>query len=242
MGNEEVKPKRYACFTTDQQEAYEKLAPRQRLYVDYRGQGNSKTDAYKMAGFGGKQMSQGAYLLERRSAVISELVECLQRQSKVKEFGDLNSELNQNIDALAAQDSAERILEVIENADVETARRIKFYRDVISGKVKTVKKMNRFNGKGILIETKVEEVSDVETKMKARKELDRILGLNQMPDLSQLQMGDITINIVDASKKEELADSRNTVELDVNDVQILDGEEVIVKRTDSEVVPDKKGE
>jgi hypothetical protein len=71
--------------------------------------------------------------------------------------------------------------------------------------------------------------------MRARKELDKILGLNQMPDLSKLQMGDITINIVDASKKEELADSRNTVELDPNDVQVIDGETVIVEQEIKEV-------
>ena len=66
--------------------------------------------------------------------------------------------------------------------------------------------------------------------MKARKELDRILGLNQLPDLDKLQVGDITINIVDASKKEELADSRNNVVLNVNDVEEIDGQKVIVEQ------------
>ena len=70
-------------------------------------------------------------------------------------------------------------------------------------------------------------MSDVETKMKARKELDRILGLNQMPDLGSLQMGDITINIVDASKREEIEDSRNTVVLEPNQY-----EEVVTQEKD----------
>jgi hypothetical protein len=76
----------------------------------------------------------------------------------------------------------------------------------------------------------VEEVSDVDVKMRARKELDRILGLNQLPDLDKLQVGDITINIVDASKRDELEDNRNSIELDPNDVQVINGEQVIVEQ------------
>ena len=105
----------------------------------------------------------------------------------------------------------------------------------MNGKVKTVRKTKKYNALGALLETKVEEISDVDVKMRARKELDKILGLNQMPDLSKLQMGDITINIVDASKKEEIEDSRNTVELDPNDVQVIDGEKVIVEQEVKEV-------
>ena len=224
-----LKPKKYACFTKEQQEAYEKLPVRQRLYVDYRGQGNSKTNSYKMAGFDGKVAAQAAYLLEKRSAVITELVECIQGQTKVRQLSQQESALNQQIDALALQDGAEKMMEVIEGADGETAKRIKFYRDIMNGKVKTVRKTSRYNSMGALIETKVEEVSDVDVKMRARKELDRILGLNQLPDLDKFQVGDITINIVDASKKEELEDSRNTIQLDPSDVRVVNGEEVIIE-------------
>ena len=34
--------KRYACFTVDEQKAYEGLNERQRKYVDFRGQGYGK--------------------------------------------------------------------------------------------------------------------------------------------------------------------------------------------------------
>ena len=145
------------------------------------------------------------------------------------------SALNQQIDALALQDGAEKMMQVIEGADGETARRIQFYRDIMNGKIKTVRRTTRYNAMGEKIETKVEEVSDVETKMKARKELDRILGLNQMPDLDKFQVGDITINIVDASKREELEDSRNQVELNPEDVTEIDGEDVIVQEEKVEV-------
>lgn len=241
MGKVGLKPKKYACFTKEQQEAYEKLAIRQRKYVDFRGQGYSKTIAYKMAGFDGKVAGQAAYLMEKRNAIIAELADCIINQKKVRDLSVQDSAINQQIDALAMQDGAEKMLEVIEGADGETARRIQFYRDVMNGKIKTVRKTTRYNAMGEKIETKVEEISDVDTKMKARKELDRILGLNQLPDLDKLQVGDITINIVDASKQDELADSRNVVDLDPDDMQVIDGEKVLVKeeKTETESAKEK---
>ena len=46
----------------------------------------------------------------------------------------------------------------------------------------------------------------------------------------KLKVGDITINIVDASKKEELADERNKVYLDPENVEVIDGEKVVVEK------------
>lgn len=241
MGKVGLKPKKFACFTKEQQTAYEKLPSRQRKYVEFRGQGYSKTIAYKMAGFDGKVAGQAAYILERRNTILPELISCIQGQKAVRDLSEQDSAINQQIDALALQDGAEKMMEVIEGADGETARRIQFYRDVMNGKIKTVRRTTRYNAEGAKIETKVEEVSDVETKMKARRELDRILGLNQLPDLDKLQVGDITINIVDASKKEELEDSRNKVELDPDAVEIIDGEKVVVEeeKTETESGKDK---
>jgi hypothetical protein len=229
MGKVGLKPKKYACFTKEQQEAYDKLPSRHRAYVDYRGQGNSKTNSYKMAGFNGKVAGQAAYILEKRSPTIVPLVDCILAQKQVRDLTVQESQINQQIDALALQDGAEKMLEVIEGADGETAKRIKFYRDVMNGKVKTVRTTMRYNAMGALIEKKVEEVSDVDTKMKARKELDKILGLNQLIDIDKVQMGDITINIVDASKQDELEDNRNSIELNPDDVKIIDGEKVVVQ-------------
>lgn len=222
------KIKKYACFTEEQQKAYEKLPDRQRRYVDFRGQGNSKTMAYIMAGYNEtKNTTQAAYLMEKRSQVIGELVTCLQGQKELRDLSLKESNINRRIDALASQETAEKLLEVVEGGDGETARRIQFYRDVINGKIKTIRKTTRLDKFGKRIDSRIEEITDVETKMKARKELDKLLGLSTMPDLGSLQMGDITINIVDASKKEELADSRNNIELSPDDVEIVEGEEVI---------------
>lgn len=237
-----LKPKRYACFTKEQQEAYDKLPARQRAYIDYRGQGNSKTNSYKMAGFNGKVAGQAAWVLEQRCKIIPELVDCIQGSKKVRDLSVEDSEINQQIDALATQQGVEKMLEVIEGADGETAKRIQFYRDVMNGKIKTTRKTTRKNAMGEVIETKVEEVSDVETKMKARKELDRILGLNQMPDLGSLQMGDITINIVDASKKEEIEDSRNTVVLEPSQYEEVVAQEKDEPKSKSDEFFDNVGE
>ena len=226
--------RRYACFTKEQQEAYEKLNAMQRAYVDYRGQGNSKANSYRMAGYKSSNPSQAAYITERNNKVLGELSEIILANRKVKEMAKEDSDINRQIDALAMQESDNKVLETIENADGETARRIQFYRDVINGRIKTVKKITKKNAMGATVETRIEETSDVETKMKARKELDRILGLNEIPNLGSLQMGDITINIVDASKKEELEDSRNTILLDPEKVEEIDGEQVIVENDEVE--------
>ena len=220
MGKVGLKPKKYACFTKEQQEAYEKLPAQQRLYIDYRGSGNSRTSAYQMAGYIAKNSAQSAYLLERRNSNITELIQTLQTQTKARQLTQEESALNRQIDALALQEGAEKALEVIEGADGETAKRIKFYRDVINGKVKTKRTTKKLNALGAVVETRIEEIEDIDAKMRARKELDKILGLQQLPDLGKLAVGDITINIVDASKREELEDSRNVVDLNIDEVVI----------------------
>ena len=182
-----------------------------------------------MAGFDGKVAGQAAYILEKRNQILPELINCILGQKRVRELTEQDSAINQQIDALALQDGAEKMLEVIEGADGETARRIQFYRDVMSGKIKTVRRTTRYNAMGEKIETKVEEVSDVDTKMKARKELDRILGLNQALDFDKLQVGEITVNIVDASKKDELAPPEEIIDLDPSKVQEINGQTVVVE-------------
>ena len=231
-----LKPKKIACFTDKQQEYYESLNARQRKYVDFRGQGYSKTQSYKMAGYGGKNVTQAAFNLEKHDKGIAELVQTMLMVKQAKDviIGDENSRINQTIDALAMQESAEKIIEKVEGSSSEDVRRIQFYRDIISGKIKSVKKITHRNAEGAVTKVVLEETSDIDVRMKARKELDKILGLNSVLDIGQLQMGDITINIVDASKKEELEDDRNKVILDPDNVQILDGEQTLV--TEKEVV------
>lgn len=228
MGKFGLKPKKYACFTEEEQKAYERLNNSQRKYIDFRGKGYNKVQSYQMAGYTTKNPSQSAYMMEAQNKVIPELVQKLQAQKKARELTEQESALNRQIDALARQECAERTLQTIDEADGETAKRIQFYRDIINGKIKTVRKIIRKNPMGETLETKIEEVSDIETRIKARKELDKILGLNILPNVDNLQIGGITVNIVDASKREELEDSRNAVVLDVDQVEVVDGEQQIV--------------
>ena len=242
MGKVGLKPRKYACFTAEEQTAYEQLNENQRKYIDFRGNGYSKVQAYQMAGYGSNNPSQAAYAMEKANAIILELIEKLQTQKRARELSEQESNLNRQIDALAKQEYAEKTLEAIDGADGETARRIQFYRDIMNGKIKTVRKTIKKNGMGAIVETKVEELSDIDTRIKARKELDKILGLNMLPDIDKLQIGGITVNIVDASKKEELEDDRNKIILDADKVEVVDGEQQIVVEEIEEKPPSPKEE
>ena len=220
--NYKKKPKpraeKFPCFTKEQQKAYDNLPVRQRAYVKFRGQGNNKTQSYSMAGYSGKSLGQAACLLENSSPVIQELIGCLQGVNKLAQLTKPDSEINRQIDALAMQQSAENMLKVIEGADSETAKTIQFYRDVMNGKIQTEKTIIKKDAEGKVVETRIEKTSDIDSKMKARRELDKILGLTQLPDLGSLQMGDITVNIVDASRIDEKEDERNQIEIKQEDV------------------------
>lgn len=233
-------PKHYACFTPEQQEYFNKLPKRQRAYVEFRGQGYSKTVAYKMSGYDGKVAGQAAYMLEQRNKGIAECIEALAREKQAKDLLDSKSKISQQVDALARQTKTEDLLSKIDGMDGEQARRIKFYRSIIEGKIKSVRITTKKNAAGIVVETKIEELADVDSRIRARKELDKLLGLQAVIDMGDIQVGDITINIVDASKKEELADSRNTVDLDMGKIENIDGEEVIVVDKKEEQVNSKK--
>lgn len=242
------RPKQYACFTVEQQKVYNKLDRRMRKYIDLRGIGHNKSNAYRLCDYRGKDASQGAYVLEKRHPEARELISVLLAQKKLENMlqpepeeqadgsdtQDKESDIEKEINALALQAGAEKLIKIAEGDDSETAKRIQFYRNIISGKIKTVRKTIKYSGTGVKLSETVEEVSDVKEKVQARKELDKILGLNQMIDLGSLKLGDITVNIVDASKVEELEDDRNTIRLDPKDVIEIDGEPVIVKEEKEE--------
>lgn len=235
MGRESVaKPRRYACFTIEQQKAYDSLGWRARKYIDFRGQGNNKSAAYRLAGFETRFPAQASRHLEENHPEIPDLVNAITGQRKVRQLDEADSNINKQIDALAIKGSADKLQAVVDSGDSETAERIQFYRDIISGKIKTIRKTKKYNADKIFQGMTIEEVSDINVKVQARKELDKILGLNQMIVLGQITSGSFTFNFVDASNKEELADSRNKIVLDPKDVEIIDGEEVIeVKEGDN---------
>lgn len=205
--------RKYGCFSKEQQEAYNSMPRRQRDYITYRGQGYKKTEAYRMAGYNGASAGQAAYLLETRDARIGDLVNTLLENEKARQLFVTGSELNQKIDLLASQEGdLANIVAEVDNLDHETAKRVAFYRDVMNGKIKTVRVTKRYDGNNNLIEKKIEEVADVNAKFQARKELDRIFGINKIAELGEVKCGDITINIVDASKPKEIVEEEVVVD------------------------------
>ena len=57
-----------------------------------------------------------------------------------------------------------------------------------------------------------------------------MLGIGSIIDLGRLETGDITINIVDASKRDALEDDRNKVIIDLGEQSTeTDGEVIIVE-------------
>lgn len=231
-----TQPKRISCFTPEQQSYYAALPPRQRAYVDARGRGNGKTASYKIAGYSTeKNAGQNSYILERNNPRLAELIRVLEEARKAKEVLQSESAEARRINALAEQNTAKAVLEKIEGDESgELARQIQFFRDIAEGKIKTVKRTEYKNGDKIT--TKTEYISDVDTRIKARKELDRLLGISALQPLGQISAGgNVNIMIVDASKKDAVEDSRNNpVFMEMQDkTEEADGEVVIVA--------DKKG-
>lgn len=219
--------RKYACFTLEQQAAFESLNEGQRRYVEYRGQGYTKAQSWSMAGYASRNPSQAAQSAEKLNKTLKELAEILYKDTKARELTVEDSALNRQIDALALQKCAEETLKVIDGADGETARRIQFYRDIINGRIKTCKRTITKDALGRVRGSKEEEIDDVAQRIAARKELDKILGLTMiLPDVDRLQVGGITINIVDASKKEEKPEETVAEEFTVT------SEEVVVEKGD----------
>lgn len=216
------KIRKYAVFTDEEQKAYEGLNVKQRRYVDFRGQGYPKGQSYSMAGYVTPNPNQACAMLEKTKPVVNVLIKRLLDNKKARELTQTDSALNRQIDALAQQDGVEKMLKTIEGADGETAKRIQFYRDIVNGKVKSVKKTTRKDADGNVIETRIEETLAIDDRMKARHELDRILGLNAIANLDNFQVGDITVNIVDASKKDAVTDKRNAINMGDTNAEIID--------------------
>lgn len=221
------------CWTSAQNAVYNSLTPKQQNYVDLRCQGFGKADSYKRAGFLSKDPCHDARVLEKRHN-LQDLIDSGTGQYKLQALRDPNSDFNMRLNQKALTEKIENEMAKIEGADGETARRIIFFRDIVDGRIKTVKKTTTLDSEGRITSVKIEENSDVAVRMQARKELDRILGLNSFVAIDKLQVKDITINIVDASKKEEVADSRNQIVLDEKNIEVINGEEVIVTESSTE--------
>lgn len=195
---------RYDKLDNELRKAYESLPERQRRYVDYRVAGFGKKDAYIKAGYkAGKNSAQAAYILERNIPQISQVIEAMAALKFVSDLDKAKGEPMEVIDAKAsvAVAQSKALMERIMKMEPEEAERLQFYMDVMSGKIKTRKKIKNISEAGI-VSYRIEEIEDVKIKFEARKEIDKILGLNRLLDIGKITAGSVTINIVDASKKD----------------------------------------
>lgn len=195
---------RYDKLDNELRKAYESLPERQKRYVDYRVAGFGKKDAYIKAGYkAGKNAAQAAYILERNIPQISQVIEAMAALKFVSDLDKAKGEPMEVIDAKAsvAVAQSKALMERIMKMEPEEAERLQFYMDVMSGKIKTKKKVKNISEAGI-VSYRVEEIEDVKIKFEARKEIDKILGLNRLLDIGKITAGSVTINIVDASKKD----------------------------------------
>ena len=190
-----------------------------------------------------KSISSIIQKMEERNPTINQVVEYCLSHDVQKELLDTNSKFNKVVDEKAKevmQPNADLKMQQLNNItqtpnvlSPDKAQSIQFYRDVIKGSIQTTKTICTYDAQGNLLGKRVEKINDVNVKMQAREKLDRILGLNALQQLGQVTLGSISVNIVDASKKEEPR------QVDVqDDAKVLDDEEIVI----NEVVEEKKPE
>jgi hypothetical protein len=197
---------------------YNTLDIRRKKYIDFRGQGYNKAESYKMAGYNAKNYGQAAYNLERNDNTLREIIVNISEHNRLDDFAKGDGDLTRQINALSDSAQTRKALKVLENATGEEAMRIKFYTDIASGKTKTLEKTTIKDRDGNVKEERiVEKEPSISDRMVARAKLDAILGITDMASaVGQVQAGQITVTIVDASNKQQKQDKRNEVVIDAD--------------------------
>lgn len=222
--------KRYICFTPEMQEDFDRLPEKHQRFVKFYANGGfSKKAAYVAAGYtDSKNAKKSAYDLAKNIARFDEFVAALRGQKNVTDAYDPESEVSKKIDEIAEGDLLPTPIVPAEiegtgakldlaKLSAEQAARLQFFRDIASGKTKTIKKTKTYDREGKCTGSKVEEITDVATQMRARFELDKALGMNEMLKVGEVKAGSITIKIVDCANHEALADPRNIIEGDLSE-------------------------
>lgn len=238
-----VRRKRYACFTEEQQRAFDNLTIMQQKYVIFRAQGQTRSEAYVMAGYKPSKYSlQSANAMEKYK--VPQMVELIAAMSGVgqrmslmnpasdaskkidKRVKQIETELPPELEAMIPRAKGDEVVPLrpveIDRLSDETTKNIHFYRQIAEGKIKTVRKVTTYDKDGHVTGSRVEETSDIDTRIKAQKELARILGLKEVVELGRATAGNINIMIVDASRKSESAESADLKK----EVQTVEVEEV----------------
>ena len=217
--------RKYECFNDEQQRQYERLNDKMRAYVDGLGRGLNKSQSIREAGYKAERVAEVARGIEKRYPFVKELAKTILDWNAERDALAKAEDMEQDIIVHLLNKSGDDAMKALENNDAEMAKRITFYNKIIDGRIKTTKVIQEVDPRtGAVLKRRVEEVDDVATRIKAREKLDEILGVRTLNSLGKFKVKDITINIVDAGKKDELEDKRNMVDLDVNQVEVVEGE------------------
>ena len=219
---------------------FNKMNQTAKQYTVNRILGFSKVDSLRNAGSNakdGKSLSSTAQTLEDRNPQIEEIVAYAQEHNIESQLMNDKSAFAKSLEEKKAEAELQQLKQATSVMTPNMAESIEFYRRVVKGSIKTYKTTEKYGADGKLIERKREIIDDVESKMRAREKLDRMLGLNAIQNCGNIQIGGINIKIVDASKpKEEEPETDFQEDAIVSDV--IDGEEAIVEPTVIEQEPE----
>lgn len=230
------------CLPDNLREDFCRMNAVAKQYTAHRIMGMTKKDALLQTGSTAvKTANQTADYLERKNPQIKEIVNYCINNSVEQRLLNPKSSFNKVIDeqvkqaksdeALTAQvltPEQQQQIEEIEKAPFaltpNQAESIQFYRDLCRGKYKTYKTTIVYDADDKVVSKKVEKIDDVAVKIKARQELDRLLGLNSLRQMGSVQVGKMTIKIIDTSQPTE---EDNKPPVDYQNATIIDEEDVI---------------
>ena len=218
---------------------FNKMNNTARQYTLSRILGFSKVDSIRNAGSQAKpdMLSSTARSLEERNPQIEEIVKWGLEHSLESQYANDKSEFAKTLEGKKAEAEIAQLNHATSVMTPNMAESIEFYRRVANGGIKTYRTTERYGPDGkTLIERKREIIDDVDAKMRAREKLDRLLGINAIQNLGQVQVGSISINIIDASKKEDKEEDRV---VDYQDDAIITDETIIEQEPNIEVEIEK---
>lgn len=243
--------RRLACLNREQQRRFDGYNVMQKKYVLFRAQGYDKANAYKMTGYNSpnNNWSQCAYKMEKRIKC-ADIIEALKAPQRIAQLKEEGSEINKQIDEKANEIPPELLAnyktvpmesEVVDKSDIQAeqisvdqARNLQFYRDIVNGRIKSVKITKTYDKDGKLVGKKEESTITLTDRMNAQKEVMRITGQSEILELGSVQATpNINIMIVDASRKNEIPEEKPK-EIELGEYE---GEPALV-----EEVSEKEGE
>lgn len=172
----EVATGKYAYLSQELRTYYMNLPLKQRKFIDYRGQGFTLENSWKSAGFQSTHAKQLASQFVHKNPYVEELIKQIQTHNRLMQLNDPDSTLSKEIMNNAKK--AKTALDYIKEAKGEEAVSLKFYQDVINGRVKQTKKTTTTDKEGNSV-VKVEEIEpSISERMKAREKLDLRIGID----------------------------------------------------------------